>query len=421
MLRLFYFEIRKNYFRKFVIIAFSLFLIINVLLIYKNYINGNSESTGYFMPHSVSTEKSWEFYRSMHKKLDGALTVDKADFIIHENNRLKSIVSDGTYSKEYQPDSYTGYLWGDYVMVNKYFYNPMKYISTYSINIDKIVKKAKDNIAFYEKYGNGYEKAKNEFIADHYSERKITVFYDSKPWELLFDYNFSDLLILLLMLLGLVPMFINEKETKMSSLILASKNGKINMTIIKIMSAFAFVSFLVLVFSCENMLAFNFLYGLNGHAMPLYAMEGYQYSPLTCSILAFYFLIVLLKIIGFLSFGMFIFLLSSLLSRVIYTYMLSSLLLIGGIYASGYMVSVELKKVLLSFFSPFTLLKGNELYSELLDTNIFSKFFLIPNICILLQMITISILFLFICKTTSFKPLKTAQVLLERGELSNDI
>ena len=411
---------RKNYLRIFIIIAFVLFLLVNLSLIYKNYVNGDSGFTGYFMPHSADTVRRWEFYRSMHEKLDGTLTAEKADFIINENKRLESIVSDGAFSREYQPDSYTGYLWGDYVMISKYFYDPMKYIATYSINSDKIVEKAKDNIAFYEKYGNRYEKAKNEFIADHYSGRKITVFYDSKPWELLFDYNFSDLLILLLLLLGLVPMFVNEKETKMSNLILASKNGKINMTLIKVMSALTFVSFLVFAFSCENMLAFTYLYGLNGHAMPLYAIEKYQYSPLACSVLAFYFLMVLLKIIGFFSFGLFIFLLSSLLSRVIYTYMVSSLFLVGGIYASGYMVSVELGKKVLSFLSPVTLLKGNELYSKLLDTNILDNFLLVPYICILMQIITSSIIFLFICKTSAFKTLKKANVLPEK-EISNGI
>lgn len=356
----------------------------------------------------------------MYKRLDGVLTAEKANYVISENNRLTAIVGDGTFGKGYKADSYTGYLWGDYVMVNKYFYNPMKYIATYFINTDRIVEKAKDNIVFYERYGNSYEKAKNEFIADHYNGRRITVFYDGRPWELLFDYNFSDLLILLLMLLGLVPVFINEKETKMSGLILASKNGKINMTFIKIVSAFTFVSFLVLVFSCENILAFTFLHGLKGPAMPLYAIEKYQYTPLSYSVLTFYFLIVFLKIAGFFSFGMLIFLLSSLFIRVIYTYMVSSIFLIGGIYASGYMTSVGFGKKALAFFSPFTLLKGNELYSKLLDANISGNFFMIPDICILMQIITSSAIFLFICKTTAFKTLKTAKVLSEK-EVSNDI
>lgn len=421
MLRLFYFEIRKNYFRKYVMIAFSLFLIMNGLLIYKNYIYGDGKATGYFMPRSAGTEKRWEFYRRMHQKLDGALTVEKADFIIHENNRLQSIVSDGAYSREYQPGSYTGYLWGDYAMVNKYFYSPMKYIATYSMNADKIVEKAKDNLAFYEKYGNEYEKAKNEFIADHYSGREITVFYDGKPWELLFDYKFSDLLILLLMLPGLVPIFANEKETSMSGLILASKNGKINMTLIKAASALAFVSFLVLIFSCENILAFKFLYGLNGGGMPLYAIEKYQYSPLTCSVLAFYFLKELLKIIGFFSFGMFISLFSSLFGRVIYIYLLSFLFMAGGIYAGGYAASVELPKKLLSLFSPFTLLKGNELYSKLLDINTFKGFGLIPDLCIYMQLIMISVLFLLLCRAAVFRTLKTSKAPLGKGGRGNGI
>ncbi|MEN6315443.1 MAG: hypothetical protein ABFD25_14500 [Clostridiaceae bacterium] len=351
----------------------------------------------------------------MHKKLDGVLSSEKADFVINENKRLKSLISDGTYSREYQPDSYTGYFWGDYVMINKYFYDPMKYMSTYSVNIDKVVEKAKDNIAFYEKYGNNYGKAKNEFVVKNYSKREIAVFYDSKPWGLLFDYNFSDLLILLLMLLGFVPMFANEKETKMNSLILASKNGKINITLVKILSALVFVTFLVFVFSCENILVFKFLYGLNGHKMPLYAIEKYQYSSLSCSVSEFYFLKELLKIMGFFSFGMMIFMFSALFERVIYTYMLSALIMIGGIYVSGYLASVEFGKAFLSMLSPFTLLKGNELCMKLLDINILNHFFLKLNVTIFMQILIITMLFLLICKIAVDGNLKTSGMFIGKG------
>lgn len=384
-------------------------------MIYKNYISGSGDLNGYFMPHTIDTEKRWSFYKNVHKKLDGVLTSEKVDFIINENNRLKSIVSDGTYSREYQPDSYTGYFWGDYVMINKYFYDPMKYMSTYSINIGKIVKKAKDNIIFYKKIENDFAKVKNEYIVNHYSNRKVSIFYDSKPWGLLFDYNFSNLLILLLILLGFVPMFANEKDTKMNGLIMTSQNGKINMTLVKITSALIFIAFLVLIFSCENILAFKFLYGLNGHAMPLYAIDKYQYSPLTYSVSAFYFFKELLKILGFFSFGMMIFVFSALFDRVIYAYMFSAFLMIGGIYASGYLASVESGKILLSLLSPFTLLKGNELYMQLLDINILNHFFLRSGISILMQILIVSMLFLLICKIVAAGSLKTAKVFAGKG------
>ncbi len=421
MLRLLYFEIRKNYLRKSVLIAFSLFLVINLVLIYKNYVSGNFYLNGYFMPHTADTEKRWEFYHKMHEKMDGTLTDEKADFIVRENNRLMSIVNDGTYSREFQPDSYTGYYWGDFVMVNKYFYNPMKYFATYSVDTDKAVEKAKDNIVFFEKYGNQYEKAKNEFIVNRYANRKVSVFYDSKPWGLLFDYDFSDLLILLLVLLGFIPMFINEKETKMYGLIMSSKKGKINMVFIKLLSAFLFTAFLVFLFSCENIITFKLLYRINGSGMPLYAIEKYQYSPLTCSVGTFYIYAALLKTIGFFSFGMMIFMFSTLFNRVVFTYTFSAFLLLGGVYVSGYIASAEPGKALLSLISPFTLLKGDELFAGLLDINVLNHFFLRPEISILMQILVISVLFLVIGKTTVFKTLKKTKMLPEREELGNGI
>lgn len=395
MHKLFYYEIRKNYLRNYLLVAVAVLFIVNLSFIYNKYISG-LDSSGYFMPHTDKTQKRWEFYSSMHKKLDGVLTNSKAQFIVNENKRVASIVGDDTYSKEYQPDTYTGYYWSDYVMVNKYFYNPMKYLSMYSTNNEKIVKQAEDNIKFYDKYNNQFEKGKYEFIVNNYNGRKITLFYDTKPWELLFDYNFSDLIIMFLMLLGIVPVFVSEKETNMQNLIMSSKKGKKSIVFVKVLATLVYVMFLVCVFSVFNILFFEFLYGLKGAEMPVYAMEKYQNTPLGYSIGMFYFIIQLLKIGGLFSFAMFILLLSSLFNRIIYPYMISVFIMAGGIYVSGYIGSVELGKTVLSIISPFTLLKGNEFYIKPLGINILNKFYLRADICIFAQVLIICVIYIVV-------------------------
>lgn len=400
MHKLFYFEIRKNYLRKYLLIAVVVLFIINLSFIYNKYIFG-FDSSGYFMPHTDKTLKRWEFYINMHKKLDGVLTNSKAQFIVDENKRVASIVSDGTYSKEYQSDTYTGYYWSDYVMVSKYFYNPMKYLSMYSINNDKIVKQAEDNIKFYDKYNNKYEKEKYKFIVNNYKGRKITLFYDTKPWEALFDYNFSDLIIMFLMLLGIVPVFVSEKETNMQNLIMSSKKGKKSTVFVKVLATLVYITFLVCIFSAFNILFFKCLYGLNGAEMPIYAMEKYQYTPLGYSMGTFYFITQLFKIGGLFCFAMFILLLSSLFNRIIYPYMISAFIMVGGIYVSGYIDSIELGKTVMSIISPFTLLKGNEFYIKPLGINILNKFYLRAEICMIVQVLIICVSYIIIHKITA--------------------
>lgn len=395
MLRLVYYEIRKNYLRGYVLAAIVLFLILNACIIYRGYLSGDG-LMGYFMPHSSETKVEWDFYHRMHKQLDGPLTANKARFVNDEYERLGSMTADRTYSREQQDDTYTGHVWNDYVMITKYFYEPMKYAASYEDKMNETVEMAKENIVFYSKYNNSYELTKNKYIQDQYNGRKIAVFYDGKPWELLFKYRFSDLLILLLLLLGLVPIYANERETRMDDLILSSRKGKGNMGLAKVLSILIYIAFLLLVFSGLNLLTFATLYRLSGSGMPVYAIEAYQYTPFSISIGSFYMLLLLVKMAGFVAIGLWLCLLSAWFQRALYPYMLGTLLMVGGIYASGYLASVETGKTFWALVSPFTLLKGNELLMELVGMNIGNTFVLRLTVCLVMQFILSVMLYFMI-------------------------
>lgn len=396
MLQLLYFEIRKNYLRRFVIAAFLLFLIINVVFICSNYINGDYGSLAHFLAHTEENRSTIDFYNQMHNKLDGALTKEKANFVVDENTRLESKIKNGAYSRDYQPDSYTGYLWGDYVNFQTYFFRPVKYMALYAGNNQILVEKAIANIGFYKNYDNPYEVSKNEFIVKHYSNRSITSFYETKQWEKLFDYELSDFLILLLMILGLAPIFVKEKETNMLALITSNNYGRINLSYIKVVSSLIYISFLVLVFSCINLLVYGLLYGFGGLSLPQYAIEQYQYTPFNGSVLSFYLMLVLLKLIGAVSFGLMILLISSLSGRVIFPFLMSMLIFFVGMFLSGYMQSEVFSQILLAIISPFTLLQGNRLFMQLSGIDTGGRFSTIATLCVLAQGIFSVILFLLI-------------------------
>ncbi|MWC29501.1 hypothetical protein [Paenibacillus sp. MMS18-CY102] len=375
MLKLIYFELRKHVLRRQVIAAIALLLCLNIAVIYKDYLSGDG-LMGYFMPHSKETKVEWAFYRDMHAKLDGPITAEKARFVTDENNRLNALVADKTFSREHQPGTYTGYIWNDYAMFFKYFYEPMKYAAKYEVNMSQTVQKAKENVSFYSDYHNAYEVSRNEYIVDHYEGRKISLFYDGKPWGLMFGYHFSDLLIMLLLLLVLVPLYVHEKETNMNELILTCKRGRSNMGMAKVAAMALFTGFLVVAFACVNVAAFGSLYRLGGYDMPLYALDSYQNTPLSISVLSFYGLLVLYKFGGAVVIGLWLSLLSTLFQRVIYPYMLSVLLIAAGLYASGFLASVELGKTIVALASPFTLLKADSLHMELLGMKVGNRFIL---------------------------------------------
>lgn len=393
-----YFEFKKSFFNHSVLIGLIFLLVINIALIYMNYMNEDDTVFSYFTSDLDENQKSWDNYKTLYEKLAGLITAEKAKFVIKENDRLKAIIQDDAYSKEYQSDTYTGYYLRDFAVFNQFIYIPYRYASLYSVNSQAIVEEAKENVQFYKKYLNPYAVKRNEFICNNYVDRKIEAFYDMKPWEKLFSYRFSDLFILLIMLLGLLAIYINEKQTHMDKLLMTARNGRIAMLQIKILAVFLFIALLTIAFSICNLIVFNLLYGLKGHSLPLYAIEAYKDTPLNCSVLWFYILSAILKLLGFFAFGMQIIVLSSLFQHAVFPYALCCIALAGELHISGYLASVEPIKIFLSLLSPFTLVKGNLLYMKLLDLNSGDIYILRASACIIVQIIGIILMFFLISK-----------------------
>lgn len=396
MFRLILFELRKSFIRKYILIFLVTMLILNFFVIQNNFRIGYDKS-GYFMPRLPVNQKTLSVYDELHKELDGKFSIDKIKFIIKENDKIVNIVTDGTYSKGLQIGTFTGYFWSDFVLLNKYFYKPMKYMATYPSFSNEIIQKAKSNVEFYSIYKNAYQINRNKFILNSYKNREIMYFYETKSWESLIDYRFSELLILLLSIISIVSIYHREKASKMYMLILTSKNWKTSLFPAKLFATLIYVFLLVLIFSLSNFIIFKMFYGLNGVQMPVYSMEGYKDSFLNCSVLTFYLILQLIKILGVFSFAGVLMLLSLLFKRIIYPFIFSTLLLVFGLYLSGFYESTEPLKAILSNISPFTLFKANELFRSLFDINIFDKIF-VPRIYLALgmQSVFIAITFLLI-------------------------
>lgn len=84
------------------------------------------------------------------------------------------------------------------------------------------------------------------------------------------------------------------------TLILSScKRGRWPLLISKCGAGVIFAWILTILFALLNFLVFGLLCGFDGWSSPLYAIESYQYTPFSGSILLFYGLICGLKAIGF--------------------------------------------------------------------------------------------------------------------------
>ena len=190
------FEFRKNILRKTIIIPMVILLIVNVMVIYAQYRFQNdpfsSEVNRY---HSSARE--WEYYKELHAQFDGEITEEKQDKIIKLYDNLKEKIDNADYQKGYTKSAGTGYIFGDYSLIETNFYQPIKNLVSYAEKNKKLVDQAKENIKFYKKADNRYELKKNQHIVKKYQDRVIYDFYDTTGFQKLLDYNFSDVILMI--------------------------------------------------------------------------------------------------------------------------------------------------------------------------------------------------------------------------------
>ena len=156
----------------------------------------------------------------------------------------------------------------------------------------------------------------NAYILHHYTGRAIPEFYLYDGWEALLSYDFSDLLILLLLILAVAPTFTREKENGMTFILSSCKRGRWPLLISKCGAGVIFAWILTILFALLNLLVFGLLCGFEGWGSPLYAIESYQYTPFSGSILLFYGLICGLKAIGFSVTALLLIFLSACISKI---------------------------------------------------------------------------------------------------------
>lgn len=224
------YEMKKNIFRKYMVFLILAALGANILLIYTQYCQAGKGFSD-VITRKVSTEKEWSYYKELHAQFDGTITKEKVRNLTEKMADYEPHISNGDFSTEYDPDhTETGYYYGDYSILETYFYNPIEYLVNYSISNGQLTEKASENIEFYNKMGNSCEEEKNQYILSRYQNRRLTEFYDFQGWKQLIGYDYSDLFLFVLLILAIVPCYYNEQKYKMSEIILASETFQFSLS-----------------------------------------------------------------------------------------------------------------------------------------------------------------------------------------------
>lgn len=329
MRRLIYYEAKKNFFTKPMLILVLIFVFVNALKVY----SVSKEQSPFF---KLTEDYFKEAYEELYKDYKGELTNAKVNEIMALYNSLNEKVSDQTYSTDAEEGSMTFNTFSDFLLLKWCFITDMEYEMGYEEYAKEIVTNAVENISFYQEIGNQYEAKVNYKIAKAFYERKLTNFHNTDGFRSLIYYDFSGIIILLLALFGCSSVFIKETETEMTTLLKTSLKGQKETFVAKMIACILFLICICLIFSVEDYILFTVGFGnMDAFLDPIYMLEGFKDSLLNINLISFYGVCIASRILGAVAIGI-VFMIGSLQAKNSLQVILVNLgILVGlvGIYA----------------------------------------------------------------------------------------
>lgn len=241
----------------------------------------------------------------LYKQLEGEITEDKINYITYNYKILEEKFISQSLSHDYDPNTLSGYESTDYLLFSE-VYKKLSYELGYSDRMVSIRDMARENVLFYRKQGAKDVEDYNTRIYASYSDRKLENFYRTDQWNYYFTYSFSNLMIILTMVIMLSGIFCNERENGMSALILTSKSGKVKTYINKVLVALLVSVCVTAVFCVEDLAVFTYGCDLKGFSEPLYSVEEMAYTIYDISIIQYIFMMAGIKCIGMMAIAMII-------------------------------------------------------------------------------------------------------------------
>ncbi len=308
-MKMIYYEMKKSWFK-----ISILFLLVFFCILSGYKICGMYNFSGRFREND--DVKTKEAYLGLYGILSGEITEEKNRYINEIYKELDREVSSGNFSTEYNEDSLTGYTFADYMLIGFNIIPELEYAVTYPNLSDRICNDAYENILFFNEHKNYSEAKKNALIYKLYQNREI-ISYNLTEWvEYYFKYDFSSLLIIIMIIVGLGSSFSLETESGMN--ILINTSGAAYKTAnAKLISAGVYILLITVIFGLFDFFTVKYLCGADGFSNPLYSAYFFRYTPYNFSLLQAMIVCSVIKLLAFIVIGEITVLISALIKKTI--------------------------------------------------------------------------------------------------------
>ena len=371
MKQLFAHEMKKIFSNRLFLFLLLFLLFVDGLYIYKTY-------DAYRDPYNKdASEAQWEIY----KTVEGEITAEKVNALTAMIARLEADNAEsgsgldpsmvGDNAGETESGYYYSAFWD--LTVARNLFDKLSDAYYYSRDMEALLTENEALLALYREKGNTALVKQAELIAESYSGRAITAYYDTETYGSYFAYDFSSFLILLLVFLLTAALYAGETESGMRYLLRSTPGGRLRLVAAKQCAMAVSVTVICLLFFVCDFLMFLWCVRLRGGGNPLYSIAAFSETPLHLSIGGFALLLAALKWMGFLCFGQIGCLFSSLFDKSFLVFtadlLLCFALMLMSTYSGGILESLNL-------LNPLQLLIGREMFTtfrvvDLFDTPVF--------------------------------------------------
>lgn len=336
-----------------------------------------------------------DVYDEFYSRYAGTITAEKVSDLMAIYAPLQKKAEALALSRVYDPDAYTYSEQEDYSFFSILFYTEMRYDYLYVNEAYRIASNALELAELYSCVGNAFEVSKNRQIAADFSGRAIPAFSDTRGYEVLLNYDYSAMLILLLTIFGLCGIFVTERETEMYMLLRTTKNGSGATVAAKLTAAVLFVVLVSGLFFLQDFLTIYIAGGRNqALSSPVYALRYFETTPLNMTVGEYFLWAAAVKTLGILACGCVILLVSSLCKQMLSAFFASFGLLLGGVVLQEFCRT----RYALKWFNPLELVIVRDIVTEDVFVNMFGfaghlYVFIIAGIVLTMGLVVAGILY----------------------------
>ena len=230
MIKLIYFELKK-------LVNIYYFLIILILIV-ANIVN---IVMNYNLRSDLIFDKG---YSQIYNNIKGEITDEKILNVVCELDSVNAMIDNREDTSEKSSDTYTGYIYGD-LSVLQTIYDELYYAANYNNMINEKIKILEENKL------SSLEKIKNQeydIMINRLEERSIKNFYNTEGITSFLEYDFSMILIIILVISSAVLLFTIDNDTEMNLIINVSNIGRSKYILSKLITVFFICIITILIF-----------------------------------------------------------------------------------------------------------------------------------------------------------------------------